>query len=451
MQRRGFFRAFFLSALLIGSAGSFAQLPAKVGETPVPSLAPMIKKASPAVVNIAVKVNVPTQRNPLFDDPFFRRFFDVPEQGPRQRQAQAAGSGVIVDAKKGYVITNAHVVENAAEVSVTLFDNRTFKAEVVGSDKGSDIAVLKITGANLTDMPFADSSKTEVGDFVVAIGNPFGLQHTVTSGIISGLGRANINPDAYEDFIQTDAAINPGNSGGALVNLGGELVGINSAILSGSGGNIGIGFAIPSNMAKSVMEQLIQFGKVKRGRLGVAIGPLSPEIAESLGLKNGTNGALVSQVLEDSPAEKAGIKAGDVITAVNGKALKSDTELRNTIGLMRVGDKANLTLLRDGKEMRLTATVGEAEAAAEAAAEDLHEALEGAELADADRNGGVLVVSVAPNSPAAQRGLRANDVILGVSRSRIANLAQLREATKNASAFTLTIRRGNATLVLVIQ
>ena len=451
MQRMNVVRTFFASALLVWGAAATAQLPAKVGDTPVPSLAPMIKKAAPAVVNISVKVNVPSQRNPLFDDPFFRRFFDIPDQGPRQRQAQAAGSGVIVDAKKGYVITNAHVVENAAEVNVTLFDNRSFKAEVVGSDKGSDIAVLKITGANLIDMPFADSTKTEVGDFVVAIGNPFGLQHTVTSGIVSGLGRANINPEAYEDFIQTDAAINPGNSGGALVNLAGELVGINSAILSGSGGNIGIGFAIPSNMTKSVMDQLIQFGKVKRGRLGVAIGPLSPEIAESLGLRNGTNGALVSQVLEDSPAEKAGIKAGDVITSVNGRAIKSDGELRNTIGLMRVGDKANLSVLRDGKEVRLTATVGEAEAAVEAAAEELHPALEGAELGDADRNGGVLVVSVAPGSPAAQRGLRANDVILGVSRTRVTNLAQLREATKNASAFTLTIRRGNATLVLVVQ
>jgi serine protease Do/serine protease DegQ len=264
----------FATVLLAWSMTGVAQLPSKVGETPVPSLAPMIKRVSPAVVNIATKVNVPTQRSPLLDDPFFRRFFDIPEQGPRQRQAQAAGSGVIVDAKNGYILTNAHVVENATEVTVTLLDDRTIKAKVVGADKGSDIAVLKIEGANLADMPFADSSKTEVGDFVVAIGNPFGLQHTVTSGIVSALSRAGINPegrDALEDFIQTDAAINPGNSGGALVNLNGELVGINSAILSGSGGNIGIGFAIPSNMARQIMDQLIKHGSVKRARLGVSI------------------------------------------------------------------------------------------------------------------------------------------------------------------------------------
>ncbi|HTE39480.1 MAG TPA: trypsin-like peptidase domain-containing protein, partial [Steroidobacteraceae bacterium] len=270
----------------------YAQLPAKVGNTPVPSLAPMIKKVSPAVVNIATKATVQAQpRNPLFDDPFFRRYFDLPDQqgpqGGRPRQAQAAGSGVIVDAKNGYVLTNAHVIEDATEVTVTLLDDRSFKAEIVGADKGSDIAVLKIKNTNLTDMPFADSAKIEVGDFVVAIGNPFGLQHTVTSGIVSGLGRANINPegrgDSYEDFIQTDAAINPGNSGGALVSLSGELMGINSAILSGSGGNIGIGFAIPANMAHSIMDQLIKYGAVKRGRLGVVLRAMSPEIAESLG------------------------------------------------------------------------------------------------------------------------------------------------------------------------
>jgi len=433
-----------------------AQLPARVGDTPVPSLAPMIKKVSPAVVNIATKSTVQTQRNPLFDDPFFRRYFDIPEQGPRQRQAQAAGSGVIVDAKNGYVLTNAHVVENASEVTVTLLDDRTIKAEVVGSDKGSDIAVLKIKGVNLIDMPFADSSKTEVGDFVVAIGNPFGLQHTVTSGIVSALGRANINPDgradAYEDFIQTDAAINPGNSGGALVNLSGELVGINSAILSGSGGNIGIGFAIPSNMTKSIMDQLIKFGTVKRGRLGVSIRSLSPEIAESLGLKGNTGGALVAEVLDGSPAEKAGIKAGDVITSVNGKAIKSDSELRNTIGLMRIGEKVELGFLRDGKAQRLSAVVGEGAATTSTkAAEELHAGLEGAELEDAGGNGGVVVRTVAARSPAAQHGLRANDIIIGVGRTRIANLAQLRAATKNANAFALNIRRGTASVVLVID
>ena len=456
MQRLSSVRALFAAALIVWSATSSAQLPAKVGETPVPSLAPMIKRVSPAVVNIATKVNVPTQRNPLLDDPFFRRYFDIPDQGPRQRQAQAAGSGVIVDAKNGYILTNAHVVENAAEVSVTLLDNRTIKAKVVGSDKGSDIAVLKIEGTSLTDMPFADSSKTEVGDFVVAIGNPFGLQHTVTSGIVSALSRAGINPDAqqaYEDFIQTDAAINPGNSGGALVNLNGELVGINSAILSGSGGNIGIGFAIPSNMARQIMDQLIKYGSVKRGRLGVSIRSLTPEIAESLGLKSGTTGALVAEVMDGSAAEKAGIKAGDVITSVNGKAMKSDAELRNTIGLMRIGEKATLGVVRDGKPLTVSAQVGEAEATSATTEEaaELHDGLEGAELADAGGNGGVLVRAVAQRSPAAQRGLRANDVIVAVGRTRVTNLAQFKAAIKNVNAFALNIRRGNSSVVVVID
>src|SRR5215831_11556849 len=272
-----------------------AQLPDKPGEPAVPSLAPMLKKASPAVVNIAVQGVVRDQgRNPLFDDPFFRRFFDVPD-GPRERKFQSVGSGVIVDAKNGYVLTNAHVVENEKKISVTLLDNRTIDAELVGADKGSDIAVLKIKAPNLVEIPMADSSKAEVGDYVVAIGNPFGLQHTVTFGIISALGRTNPEgrSDSYEDFIQTDAAINPGNSGGALVNLLGQLVGINSQIISQSGGNIGIGFAIPSNMAKSVMDQLVKYGSVKRGKIGVMMQTLTPEGAQPWGLPANTTGVLV--------------------------------------------------------------------------------------------------------------------------------------------------------------
>jgi Do/DeqQ family serine protease len=455
MQRLSHVRSFFAAAVIIWSAAASAQLPTKVGDTPVPSLAPMIKKVSPAVVNIATKVNVPTQRNPLLDDPFFRRYFDVPEQGPRQRQAQSAGSGVIVDAKNGYIITNAHVVENATEVNVTLLDNRTLKAEVVGSDKGSDIAVLKVKGVNLVDMPLADSSKTEVGDFVVAIGNPFGLQHTVTSGIVSALGRVGVSPDrgdAYEDFIQTDAAINPGNSGGALVNLAGELVGVNSAILSQSGGSIGIGFAIPANMVKSVMDQLIKYKTVKRGRLGIVIGNLTPELAQSFGLSGDTTGALVSEVAEGSPAEKAGIKATDIVTAVNGKPVKNSAELRNTVGLMRIGEKVDVALLRDGKPLKVTATVGEADTSTTADnSSEVHAGFEGAELADAGNNGGVVVRTVAARSPAAQEGLRANDVIIAVGRTRVTNLAQLRKAVESANSFALTIRRGTATVVVVVD
>jgi len=443
------------TALLLGSVTvgplSLAQLPQKVGDLAVPSLAPIIKKASPAVVNIATKGTIKDAGNPLAQDPFFRRFFEQPD-APRERQFQSAGSGVIVDAKNGYIITNAHVLENASEITVTFFDDRQIKAEIVGKDVGSDVAVLKVPAKNLADMPLADSAKAEVGDFVIAIGNPFGLQHTVTSGIISALGRSGINPDGYEDFIQTDASINPGNSGGALVNLDGQLVGINTAIFSRSGGNIGIGFAIPSNMVKAVMTQLIQYGEVKRGMLGVQLAnTFTPDIAESLGMEN-AKGAWVQQVIEGSPAEKAGVKAGDVITSVNGRAVANSTELRNIIGLLRIGEKVELALIREGKPRRVTAVIGERDGANAESAAQIHPAFEGATLGNADTNGGVTIQAVAEGSPAAQNGLRPNDIILGIGRARVANMDQLRSALKGASgAFAVTIKRGSSTLVFPIR
>ncbi|MDH4104638.1 MAG: DegQ family serine endoprotease [Gammaproteobacteria bacterium] len=437
--------ATFLLAAWTSVAG--AQLPAAVGETPVPSLAPMLKRVTPAVVNIATRGTVEEQ-NPLMNDPFFRRFFDVPNQ-PRQREFQSAGSGVIVDAKNGYIITNAHVVENATDITVQLLDNRSLKAKVVGADPGSDVAVLKVQAGNLVDLPIADSDRAEVGDFVVAIGNPFGLGHTVTSGIVSALGRSGINPEGYEDFIQTDASINPGNSGGALVNLSGQLVGINSAILSRTGGNIGIGFAIPSNMMRTVMNQLIKYGTVKRGVLGVNIQTLVPEIATSMDLPESTQGALVSQVVEGSAAEKAGVKAGDVITAVNGRPVKDASSLRNSIGLLSIGEKVDLSLLREGKPRRVTATISERDTAAEAKAAGTHSGLEGADIADGPN--GVVIRSVAEGSPAAQRGLRANDVILAVGRTRVASVADFQRLTQGQAAFVLQIRRGSAMLVIPIR
>src|SRR6201984_3740111 len=325
----------------INQSGTPALAPA-ISESGLPTLAPMIRKVSPAVVNIATRGTIRERgaQNPLLDDPFFRRFFDVPpDTGPRARPFQSAGSGVIFDARQGYIVTNAHVVENASEITVTLQDGRDLKAEVVGSDQPSDVAVLKVPPEGLSQMPLGDSSHLEVGDFVVAIGNPFGLQHTVTSGIVSGLSRTGINPDGYEDFIQTDASINPGNSGGAPVNLRCQLIGINTEIISSSGGNVGIGFAIPVNMARSVMEQLVSYGAVKRGQLGVSMYTVTPDIAHSLGLTSAV-GALVSQVVENSPADKAGLRVGDVITAVNGQPGKSNSELRNAIGLLRVGAAA---------------------------------------------------------------------------------------------------------------
>jgi len=336
-----------------------AAMPPAVSETSLPTLAPIVKKVSPAVVNIATRGTIRERgpQNPLLDDPFFRHFFDIPpDAGTRERPFQSAGSGVVFDAKSGYIITNAHVVENASEITVTLQDSRDLKAEVIGSDVPSDVAVLKVKPQGLSQIALGDSARVEVGDFVLAIGNPFGLQHTVTSGIISGLSRSGINPNGYEDFIQTDAPINPGNSGGALVNLRGELIGINTAILASSGGNIGIGFAIPVNMVRSVTDQLIRYGSVKRGQLGISMYTVTPDIAHSLGLSN-AQGALVSQVVEGSPAAKAGIRTGDVITSVNGQPVKSNSELRNTIGLRRVGDKVEIGLVRDGKPLHVTAVI----------------------------------------------------------------------------------------------
>jgi len=451
--------AAFLIYSLLFTPGAHAALPLAVGETPMPSLAPMIKRVSPAVVNIATRGTIRDRQpqNPLLEDPFFRRFFEFPEMGPRERQFQSAGSGVIFDAKNGYIVTNAHVVDNATEITVTLQDGRDLTATIVGTDSPSDVAVLKVPPENLIQVALGDSTRLEVGDFVVAIGNPFGLQHTVTSGIVSGLGRSGINPDGYEDFIQTDASINPGNSGGALVNLRGELIGINSAILSRSGGNIGIGFAIPVNMARSIMDQLLSYGSVKRGLLGVNIYSLTPDTAKALNIAT-TQGVLVSQVNQGSAAEKAGIKAGDVITSINGQTIKSNTELRNAIGLARVGDKLDVALLRDRKPLHVTAVVAEQPTTTVAKAPTsgpapkgdaggaMHPGLEGVTLADL-ADGGVEVRAVEERSRAAQR-LRTGDRIEGANNHGVANLKDLREIASHGGTLVLTVRRGH-TVVFV--
>ncbi|MGA2187945.1 MAG: Do family serine endopeptidase [Steroidobacteraceae bacterium] len=444
-----------LAAAFAAAPAARAALPlAPVADSPMPSLAPMVKRISPSVVNIATRGTVkekPGQRNPLMDDPFFRRFFDVPPDAkPRERQFQSAGSGVIVDAKNGYIVTNYHVVENASEITVTLLDDRSFSAKIIGSDEGADIAVLQAKQPNLVAMTLGDSAHLEVGDFVVAIGNPFGLQHTVTAGIVSALGRTGINPEGYEDFIQTDASINPGNSGGALVNLKGELVGINSAILSGSGGNIGIGFAIPVNMVKGVMDQLIKYGQVKRGILGVNIYNVTPEIAKEFGLAEST-GALVAGVSPGSSAERAGIKTGDIITSINGVSMKGAGELRNAIGMLRVGDKVEIGFLRDGKPQKVTALIAERSEAETASAVEINAGLEGADLVDAPSGGGVLVRSVQEGSPAAQAGIKANDLIVGVGRTPVANTKTFREAAKGAIVLVLNVRRGTQVFLIPVR
>ncbi len=441
-----------LATLWTASLPAATSLPAMVGGTPVPSLAPMIKRVSPAIVNVATRgtIRERSPQNPLLDDPLFRRFFDVPpDADSRERPFQSAGSGVIFDARRGYILTNAHVIENANEITVTLQDGRDLEAAVVGTDEPSDLAVLKVKPAGLTQIALGDSSKVQVGDFVVAIGNPFGLHNTVTSGIVSGLGRSNISSDGYEDFIQTDASINPGNSGGALVDLRGQLIGINTAILSRSGGNIGIGFAIPVNMARSILAQLVRYGEVKRGMLGVNTYEVSPDIAQVYGLAN-AQGALVTQVVPGSAAEHAGVKVGDIITSVNGTAVKTPTDLRNAIALLRVGNQAQLGLLRDGKPERVKAIIAAAPAPTRASLRpaDINKGLEGASLIDAPGTGGAVVRGVEPGSPAAQAGLRSNDVIVGVNQASVGSVRQLWERAQGVSTLVLEVRRGS-TIVLV--
>ena len=456
-------------ALLPGPLAAQAVAPPPAGDArtvaPMPSLAPMIRRVSPAVVSIGIRGAVrEQQRNPLLEDPFFRRFFNVPpDGGARERPFQSAGSGVIVDAARGYIITNAHVVENAREITVTLFDEREFPATMVGSDPRTDVAVIRIEAPDLTQISLGDSDRLEPGDYVAAIGNPFGLQHSVSYGIVSALGRSGMNPDGFESLIQTDASINPGNSGGALVNLRGELVGINNMILSGSGGNIGIGFAIPVNMARSVMDQLIRFGSVKRGQLGVTLAPVTQDIAQALGLP-GPSGALVTQVLRDSAAARAGIRAGDVVTTLNGRTVKSSAEFRNAIGLLRVGDKVDVGLLREGRAVKVSAVVADpsgAEPVAAApggagkpAAEALHRGFGGASLED-QPDGGVAVRAVMQGSAAAGSGLRAGDVILAANGARVVRRSDLVAASSAAAArggtLVLQVRRNGELAIVLLR
>jgi serine protease DegQ len=321
----------------------------------VPSLAPMLARITPGVVNIAVRGRV-REQNPLLQDPFFRRFFSLPQnQQPQERETLASGSGIIIDAAQGYVLTNRHVVENATQIEVTTKDNRRLPAKLIGRDPITDVAVLQVPSHNLTAVPMGDSDRLQVGDFVLAIGNPFGIGQTVTSGIVSALGRSGLNiegDDAYEDFIQTDASINPCNSGGPLVNLLGECIGINKAILAPGGGSIGIGFAVPINMARRAMEQLIRDGEVKRGRIGVAIQDLTPDLAEAMKTAH-TTGAVIARVEPGSPADRAGLHQGDLVVAVNGVPVRSGTHLRNTIGLTRIGSDVDLKIDRRGSEYSL--------------------------------------------------------------------------------------------------
>ncbi len=447
-----------LICLTLITAPAAALSPQAVGESPMPSLAPMLEQVTPAVVNISTEGHVELRTNPLFNDPFFRRFFNVPNM-PQERKTQSLGSGVIVDANRGLVLTNNHVIANADQISVRLTDGRRFSAKLVGTDPETDVAVIQIKATGLVSLPLADSERLRVGDFVVAIGNPFGLGQTVTSGIVSALARSGLGITGYEDLIQTDASINPGNSGGALVTLKGELAGINTAIYSQSGGNIGIGFAIPINMAHQVMEQLVKFGEVKRGYLGAEMQNLDPELAAAFGL-SGHSGAVLVTILPDSPAQRAGLRAGDVVTTVNGKHVRDAADLRNQIGLMRVGDAVQLEFVRDGKSMKASAQVGaRGPKVAEGTSGIRNPRLAGVSVADLDEHSpvygqvnGVQVTQVANGTAAWKAGLRVGDVILSVNRVEVPDVESFVMLVGQTNGqLLLGVLRGNRTALLLIK
>ena len=426
-----------------------------VGNLEQSSLAELVDSTSPSVVTIAIKGTRKIQHNPFFDDPFFERFFGQP-QPPREREFGGGGSGVIVDGIQGYIITNHHVIEKAKEIKVFLKDGGEYLAELIGSDPGTDIAVLKINlSRTISQMPLGDSSLLRVGDFALAIGAPFGLSQTVTSGIISALGRPQMSSDGYGDFIQTDAAINPGNSGGALVDLRGQLIGINSAIYTRSGGNIGIGFAIPVNTVKNIMHQIIEFGSVKRGLLGVIISDINKDIAEQLGLEV-EKGALIQEVSPNSAAEEAGLLVGDVITKINGEKTETSNDLRNAIGLKRSGESVELIILRDNKEMTVSATLGELVAQEPVKADELNSLLAGAELADFIPEGktkpqGVVILSVQPNSNAANARLKKGDIIWADGKNSIANLDDFAASIKDKNILVLRVNRNGRQLIIQMR
>ena len=428
-----------------------AAMPQSVNGQTMPSLAPMLEQVTPGVVLISVRgTHEVEQRVPEA----FKFFFGNPRQNQgqqKERQFRGLGSGVILDADKGYIVTNSHVINDADEIQITLKDGRQLEAKKIGGDEASDIALLQIVADDLVAVKIADSDRIRVGDFAVAIGSPFGLGQTVTSGIVSALGRSGLNIENYEDFIQTDAAINSGNSGGALINLRGELIGINTAILGPNGGNVGIGFAIPSNMVQNLVNQIIEFGEVRRGVLGVAGRSVTSEIAKAMEL-DVSQGAFVEQVTKDSAADDAGIRAGDVITKINGKMIKTFNELRGKIGSIGAGKTIKITVIRkDGKEKTYNVTLKKSEMA-KIEAVSLHRMLDGAELENDDKSNGILVSEIADNSPAASLGLRKGDIINGINRQRINNIGELRSyLNDHKGVFALNIQRNNSSLFLMIR
>ena len=452
------FRALLLA--MVALAPARAALPVSVDGQQLPSLAPMLEKITPAVVNIATRGA--TKRRielPFSNDPFFQRFFDLPDR-ERIQQTSSLGSGVIVDAKNGYILTNNHVIKDAFEITVTLSDGREMLAEILGRDPDTDIAVLQVQAEKLAQVPIGDSSHLRVGDFVVAIGNPFGLGQTVTSGIVSALGRSGLGIESYEDFIQTDASINLGNSGGALVNLRGELIGINTAIFGGSGGNsgnIGIGFAIPINMAHDIMQQLVEHGEVKRGRLGAQGQDLTPQLAQAFDLAL-TSGVVITQIEIGSPAHKAGLQVGDVVVEANGRKIRRAGDMYNLVGLLRIGQTVDLVLYRQGKRVKLTVVIQPIEIPVVDGAR-WDEKLAGAkigEIHEPSSQRGMIsylqVIEVERDSNAWETGIRKGDILFSINKQLIRNHDEAFEAIeRNQRGMILNIMRGELELYLLIK
>ncbi|WP_296802991.1 DegQ family serine endoprotease [Thiolapillus sp.] len=448
-RKYGIFATLLLLMVVAPLPGNAAPPP------PADSIAPVLEKVLPAVVNISTSKVVGLKQRQLLLDPYSHQPYAYRDR-PIQKKSQSLGSGVIVDAKKGWVITNHHVVDGADEITVTLRDQRSFKAKLLGEDPGVDIALLQIDADKLTALPLSNSEYLRVGDFVVAIGNPFGLGQTVTYGIVSALGRTGLGIEGYEDFIQTDASINPGNSGGALVTTRGKLVGINTAIMGGSG-NIGIGFAIPATMVKAIVSQLAQYGEVQRGQLGVVMQDMTRELADAFGISH-HHGAVVTQVLPGSAADKAGLISGDIIIAIDGKDVSDGGALRNAVGMLRAGSTIKLKVIRDGKRKNISAKIALPKDA-RAEGFKFSKRLDGALLGNLDdkhplsESGGVEVLKVKRNSPAWEAGLRAGDVIVSVNRQPVGSLMEFSALAAQAGdkGLLLNIVRGNGALFVVIR